>query len=84
MRPGKGAPLRPQWELWHKGAGWIALALAVPTIMLGLDRIDAAPFYLLLYCILPAAFAALFVLGYYRADRTPYAVLQNTALNSEA
>jgi len=36
LRPKKGAPRRVLWEVLHKGSGYLAMLLAVPTIYLGI------------------------------------------------
>ena len=43
LRPKKGAistPRRRAWEVVHKGVGWFALALAVPTLVTGMLTLD--------------------------------------------
>ena len=35
LRPHHGKPWRRAWELLHKGSGYVAVLLAVPTICLG-------------------------------------------------
>jgi len=37
LRPKKGAKHRFLWECVHKGSGWSALILAIPTILIGLN-----------------------------------------------
>ena len=43
LRPNKGkiqTPRRRAWEAVHKGLGWLALALAVPTLVTGMLTLD--------------------------------------------
>lgn len=40
LRPKKGAPSRVSWELLHKGSGYLAILLAVPTIAMGIQLFD--------------------------------------------
>ena len=71
LRPNKGkiqTPRRRAWEAVHKGLGWLALALAVPTLVTGMLTLDkqegialptALPGFLCAY----ATVLALLVLG---------------------
>lgn len=58
-------PRRRRFEAWHKQAGYLALALAVPTVWLGLDMIGASPWLR----SLPWLAALLFLFLFYRFTR---------------
>ena len=71
IRPKKGAiltPRRKKWEVIHKGLGWVALALAVPTLVTGMLTLDkqegiALPAVLPGFVCAYATVLALLVLG---------------------
>ena len=71
FRPKKGSILTPRrrvWEVVHKGLGWFALALAVPTLVTGMLTLDkqegiALPAALPGFGCAYVAVLALFVLG---------------------
>ena len=71
LRPKKSAILTPRrraWEAVHKGLGWLALALAVPTLVTGMLTLDkqegiALPAALPGFGCAYVAVLALFVLG---------------------
>merc|ERR1719498_399533 len=56
LRPHKGKPWRRAWELLHKGSGYFAVVLAVPTVILGaiIAGGDRTPVFLACYGVVIA------------------------------
>ena len=85
IRPAKTAAWRWGWEYWHKGTGWAVLVASTAAIILGLGRINAASYFVLLYAILPAAFIVTFLVCEYRrrARAAGYTLMLNHDEESE-
>ena len=62
---------RRLFEVWHKTAGYVALALAVPTAMMGLDRLGVPNSVQLLPAALAVAFVVAMVLFERAGRRVP-------------
>lgn len=68
VRPAKAHNLRRVWEFAHKALGYMAVILAVPAIVLGLQRVAAATVLFAIYWVTAAVLLVSFLGLQYRTS----------------